>query len=168
MSGIVEKLRLLNVGSDDFVTLNYSDGTDVWHINESHIEETVAETETAAMLGGLLASGLPVSSTYGETDILAEMRDNGELEDYDREDWFAQYLTEVLTRTIYDGEYSLDYSTEQYDYKRGFCTITAEVRLRAGDLYKLETDLSTFVTADSVVSGFEVTVTTSQGTLKLD
>jgi hypothetical protein len=28
----------------------------------------------------------------------------------------------------------LEYSTTQYDYKRGRCDISAEVRVRAGDL----------------------------------
>ena len=49
----------------------------------------LAETDTAAgMLAGLLASGVPVYSGWGEpsegADILNEMRGNGALEDYER------------------------------------------------------------------------------------
>ena len=54
MEDIVKKLRELNVSDEDYVTLNYTEGADVWHINESHVEETVSETNTASMLGNLL------------------------------------------------------------------------------------------------------------------
>ena len=105
MSDIIKRLGELSVTEDAFVTLSYSEGVDVWHINESHVEESVAETNTAAMLAKLLVSGLAVSDTYGDGDILAEMRDSGALDDYDRGDFsFEEYLTEVLVNTIYDGE----------------------------------------------------------------
>jgi hypothetical protein len=168
MSDIVNKLRELNVSDENYVTLSYTDGADVWHINESHVEETVAETGTAGMLAGLLSSGIPVSGIYGDGDILGEMRDNGLLEDYDREEWFTEYLTEQLVSTIYDGEYSLDYSTTQYDYKRGRCDISTEVRVKASELYKAEADPHCFVLLDSVVRGFQVSVDTDSGTLTLN
>ena len=172
MSDIVNKLRELDVSDDDYVTLAYAEGADVWHINESHVEETVAETNTAAMVAGVLASGVPAYSEWGSpansTDIVSQMRFDGALDDYDREGWFEDYLTEVLATTIYDNEYCLEYSTEQYDYKRGRCDISATVRVRAGDLYNLEEDQDTLTTADSVVSGFAVSVKTSAGTLTLD
>jgi len=168
MSDIVNKLRELNVSDENYVTLSYTEGTDVWHINESHVEEAVSETSTASMLGSLLASGVTVSDTYSEGDILAEMRCNGLLEDYEREGGFEDYLTEQLVSTIYDGEYSLEYSTEQYDYKRGRCDISTTVRVRAADLYEIDDNESSFVSADSIVSGFEVSVQTPAGTLTLN
>jgi len=168
MSDIVNKLRELNVSDENYVTLSYSEGCEVWHINESHVQESVSETNTAAMLGSLLASGVTVSDTYGDGDILAAMRDNGLLEDYEREGGFEDYLTEQLVSTIYDGEYSLEYSTEQYDYKRGRCDISTTVRVRASDLYEIDDNKSSFVSADSIVSGFKVSVQTAAGTLTLD
>jgi hypothetical protein len=57
MGDFVNRLRDLDVDDDDCVTLSYSEGCEVWHINESHVEESVAETETAALVAGLLASG---------------------------------------------------------------------------------------------------------------
>ena len=161
MEDIVKKLRELNVSDEDYVTLNYTEGADVWHINESHVEETVSETNTASMLGNLLASGVTVSDIYSEGDILSEMRSNGLLEDYEREGDFEDYLTEQLVNTIYDGEYSIEYSTEQYDYKRGFCNISTEVRVRVADLYKLGPK------ADSILAGFDVSVSVNGGTLTL-
>jgi len=161
MSDIIKRLGELSVTEDAFVTLSYSEGVDVWHINESHVEESVAETNTAAMLARLLVSGLAVSDTYGDGDILAEMRDSGALDDYDRGDFsFEEYLTEVLVNTIYDGEYAIAYSTTQYDYKRGRCDISTTVRLRIADL-------ATHAAADSVVRGFDVSVVTDAGTLTL-
>lgn len=167
MSNITNTLRELNVVDGAYVTLRYTEGADVWHINDSHVEDAVGETSTAALLAGLLASGVTVSDTYSEGDLLGEMRSNGLLDDYDREGGFEDYLTEQLVSTIYDGEYSLEYSTEQYDHKRGRCDISTTVRVRAGDLYELSDDTSSFVSADSVVRGFDVSVQTPAGTLTL-
>jgi len=179
MSDFITRLKELGVQADDCLTLSYSEGCDVWHINESHVEESVAETSTATMLGALLASPVPVYGGWGGvepgSDILNEMRDNGELEEYDYEGWFEEYVTDRLVATIYDGEYSLEYSTEQYDYKRGRCDISTEVRVRAGDLYNAtemaqKTDNLRFFgfTADKFVKGFTVSVETKNGTLTLN
>jgi hypothetical protein len=175
MSDITDRLRELSVGADDCLTLTYTEGCDVWHVNESHVQESVSETSTAAMLAGLLASGVPVYGAYGNAepgcDILNEMRDNGALDDYDYEGWFEEYLTEKLQETIYDGEYSLDYSTTQYDYKRGRCDISTEVRVRAGDLYDMvdyQNDTTVGRTPSSLTTGFEVSVQTKAGTLTFD
>ena len=172
MGNFVNKLRELGVQDNDYVTLTYTEGADVWHINESHVEETIGETETAGMLAGLLATGVPVYSNWGDPseggDILNEMRANDALDDYERGDeCFDEYLTEVLATTVYENEYSLEYSTQQYDYKRGRCEISTTVRVRAGDLYSLDGDTTSFVTVDSIVSGFETSVETDNGTLTL-
>ena len=174
MGEFINRLREVGAGDDDFVTLSYTEGNDVWHINESHVTDSVAETSTASLLAGLLASGIPIYSSWGEpsqgSDILNDMRCNGLLEDYDYEGWFDEFLTEKLVETIYDGEYSLEYSTEQYDYKRGRCDISTEVQVRVGDLVAAEesTDLRfSFFSADTFVNGFEVRVETKNGTLTL-
>ena len=176
MGDFVNRLRELGVKDDGCVTLSYSEGCDVWHINESHVEESVSETATAELVAGLLVMGVPVYSSYGEmsegSDILNDMRNNDELEDYERgEEYFQDYLTEKLQTTIYDGEYALEHSTEQYDYKRGRCDISAEVRVSAGDLYAADAATAgrfEFFNAASFVSGFKVSVQTENGTLTLD
>mgnify|MGYP003632396402 FL=1 len=171
MSDIVNKLRELNVSDENYVTLSYTEGAEVWHINDSHVEEAVNETGTVAMLAGLLASGVAVASMYGDGDLLGEMRDNGLLEDYERgEEYFQEHITEKLQETIYDGEYSLEHSTEQYDHKRGRCDISTTVRVKAGDLYAADTATVgrfQFFDASSFVSGFDVSVQTPAGTLTL-
>ena len=171
MGDFINKLRELNVGDEDFVTLNYTEGADVWHINESHVEDAVGETSTASLLAGLLTSGVAVTGMYGDGDILDEMRSNGLLEDYERgEENFQEYVADKLRETIYDGDYALAYSTEQYDFKRGRCDISTNVRVRAGDLMAADASSLgryTFFSADSFVSGFDVSVKTPAGTLTL-
>ena len=175
MSDFVNKLRELAVADDDFVTLSFTEGNEVWHCTDSYVQDSVYETETAAMLAGLLSSGVPIYGAWGSAepggDILNEMRLNGLLDDYDYEGWFQEYLTEKLQETIYEGEYSLEYSTEQYDYKRGRCDISTEVRVRAGDLFAAENSSEfRFIgfSAASLVGGFEVSVETKNGTLTLN
>jgi len=176
MSDIVNTLRELNVSEDDVVALSYTEGADVWHINESHVQESVEETGTASMLAELLVSPVPVYNRYGEVsegnDILNDMRADFLLDDYDRgDDCFGDYIQEKLAETIYDGEYSLEYSTTQYDYKRGRCDISTAVRVRAGDLFVADESKEgrfEFFSADSFVSGFNVSVKTKAGTLTLN
>ena len=176
MGDFVNRLRELGVEDDGCVTLSYSEGCEVWHINESHVEESVYETETAAMVAGLLASGVPVYGAWGSVsegnDILNDMRAQDVLEDYERGvECFEEYLTEKLQETIYDGEFSIEYSTTQYDYKRGRCDISAEVRVRAGDLYAADASNDgryAYFTADNFVRGFAVSVETKNGSLTLN
>ena len=175
MSNFINQLQKLEVAEDSYVTLSYTEGNDVWHVNESHVADSVAETSTASLLAGLLASGVPVYSGWGEpslgNDILNDMRVNGELDNYDYEGWFEEYLAERLVETIYDGEYALEYSTTQYDYKRGRCDISTEVQVRVGDILKAELDKSgrfQYFNVDNFVSGFNVSVQTPNGTLTVD
>ena len=112
------------------------------------------------MLAELLATpNVKVCSRY-EEDILDEMRTEGLLDDYDREDWFEEYLTGVLQTHAY--EYDLmTISTERHDHKRGTCEVATNVKVMASDLYKLEEKAASFV------AGFEVVVQTENGLLTL-
>ena len=176
MSDFVNRLRELNVDENNFVTLKYTEGNDVWHINDGYVTESVHETATASLLASLLASGIPVYDSWGTPseggDILNQMRDSGELDDYERgEEYFEEYITERLADTIYDGEYSLEYSTKQYDYKRGRCDISTAVQVRIGDIFNADAATSgrhLFFSADNFVSGFDITVQTSNGSLTLN
>lgn len=169
-NNIVKKLTELKVDDSALLTVSYSEGADVWHINESHVEESVGETDTAQMFASLLTSGIPVYSQWGSadegSDILNQMRDNGALDDYDRDGYFEDFIQGVLTETIYDNEYDLEYSTQQYDYKRGRCDISVTVRCRAGDLYTQDKK-SDVISVDSALGAFELTVDTDAGTLTL-
>ena len=41
---------------------------------------------------------------------------------------FEEYLADTITENFYDVEL-IEYSTEKYDHKRGFTTLTAEVEI---------------------------------------
>jgi len=160
MGSIIETLQGLNVSSEDYVYLNYEDSASVWHISDDYVETALAETDTASMLGTALATpGVTVLSRY-EEDILNTMRDEGMLEDYDREGGFEEYLTEKIQEEAYQHDL-LTISTERHDHKRGTCEIAANIKVLAGDLYDLGS------AADSFVAGFDIVVQTTAGTLTL-
>ena len=160
MENIVETLKELNVGSDDYVYLNYEDSAEVWHISDDYIEGALRDTDTVGMLAALLATpGITVLSRY-EEDILGTMRDEGLLEDYDRADWFEDYLAEKIQQEAYQYDL-LTISTERHDHKRGTCEISSNVKVLAGELYQLGAG------ADSFVAGFDIVIQTNAGTLTL-
>jgi hypothetical protein len=158
---IIETLKELNVSNEDYVYLNYTDSAEVWHISDDYVGTALGETETAGMLAGVMATkGVTVLSRYDE-DILATMRDEGMLDDYDREGYFEEYLTEKIQEEAYQYDL-LTISTERHDHKRGTCEIAANIKVAAADLYNLGAG------ANSFVSGFDVVVQTSAGTLTLN
>jgi len=160
VENIVETLRELNVAEEDFVYLNYEDSAEVWHISDDYIENALGETDTASMLAGALATpGVTVLSRYDE-DILGTMRDEGMLDEYERNGDFEWFLSAKIQEHAYEYDL-LTISTERHDHKRGTCGVSANLKVKAGDLYRLGT------TADSFVSGFDVVVQTRAGTLTL-
>jgi hypothetical protein len=161
MSDIVKTLQEMSIDAEDFIYLNYEDRASVWHISDDYVQNALGETDTASMLANALATeGVTVYSRY-EEDILGYMRDEGMLDDYDREGWFEDYLCEKIVEEAYNYDL-LTISTERHDHKRGTCEISANLKVRAGDLYEMGTG------ADGFVSGFEVVVQTKAGTLTLN
>ena len=158
---IIETLKELNVSSEDYVYLNYTDSAEVWHISDDYVSTALGETETAAMLAGAMATtGVTVLSRYDE-DILGTMRDEGMLDDYDRDGYFEDYLTGKIQEEAYQYDL-LTITTERHDHKRGTCEVATNIKVAAADLYNLGDG------ANSFVSGFDVVVQTAAGTLTLD
>jgi len=52
----------------------------------------------------------------------------------------------------------IEYSTEKYDHKRGFTTLTAQVQIPVGN----------FIKVHPFVSGWTISVKTDNGTLTFD
>jgi hypothetical protein len=160
MGTIIDALRNLDVGAEDYVYLNYEDRADVWHIADDYIDVALGDTDTAEVLARSLATpGVTVFSRYGE-DILGNMRDEGMLDDYDREGWFEEYLCDKIREEAYNYDL-LTISTERHDHKRGTCEVASNVKVAAADLYGLGED------ADGFVRGFDVVVQTEHGSLTL-
>ena len=158
---IIETLKELNVSNEDYVYLNYTDSAEVWHISDDYVSTALGETETAAMLAGAMATtGVTVLSRYDE-DILGTMRDEGMLDDYDRDGYFEDYLTGKVQEEAYQYDL-LTITTERHDHKRGTCEVAANIKVAAADLYNLGDG------ANSFVSGFDVVVQTKAGTLTLN
>jgi hypothetical protein len=162
MGSIIETLKNLNIEDEAFVYLNYEDSTEVWHISDDYIETALNETNTASMLAGLLVcpGNITVLSRYDE-DILENMRAEGMLDDYEREGWFEEYLTDKIREEAYQYDL-LTISTERHDHKRGTCEVASNVKVRAGDLYGLGDRM-----ADAFVAGFDLVVQTDNGLLTL-
>ena len=162
MGNIVETLRDLNVAEEDFVYLNYEDSAEVWHISDDYIETALGETDTASVLGVALATpGVTVLSRYDE-DILGNMRDEGMLDEYERDGDFEWFLTSKIQEEAYQYDL-LTISTERHDHKRGTCEVAANLKVKAGELYALGD-----AGANAFMSGFDVAVQTATGTLTLN
>ena len=152
-----EKLTNLKVQENEMVTLSYSDGTDVFVHNETEVETAMAETDVISVFSELIATpGLHVSTQYGG-NVLGRLREDNLLEDYDRGGDFGAYLNDVISDNFYDVD-MIEYSTERYDHKRGFCTLRAQVQVSAGDLIKL----------NPYLNGWTASVKTENGTLTFD
>ena len=155
---ITQKIKNLNLADDAIVTLSYSEGTDVFVHNETEIETALSETDVVSSLASLIATrGLHVSSRWSG-QIIESLREGGHLDEYERGSFtFEDYLTEFLTENFYDQDF-IDHSTEKYDHKRGFCTLSTEVQVSAKDI----------VSASPTLSGWSISIPTENGTLTFD
>ena len=159
MSTVVGRLRSLNIAPDTMVSLNYSEGADCFMHTEDQVETAMSETDVLYRFSNLVATrGLNVHTRYG-TDVIEELRENGFLDDYERDFTFSDYIEDVVRDNYYDLDV-LDHSTEAYDYKRGFCTLTADLLVSAQDLYDNENTVD--------LTGWEVSVSTENGTLTFE
>ena len=157
MSTIFDKLKNLELPENTEVSLSLSEGTDVFVHNETEVETALSETDVVSTFSDLVATpGLNAKTRYG-TDIIESLRDEGLLDDYERGTFnFAEYISEAITDNFYDVDL-IDYSTEKYDHKRGFCTLTADVVV----------PLNTLLETRPFLGSWEVSVPTENGTLVL-
>ena len=157
MSSLSEKLTSLNLASDAMAVLTYSDGVDVFVHNETEVETALSETDVVEQFSELLATPrLNVYTLYGD-NVMSELRDGYYLDEYERDYTFADYLTETIKENIYEFDF-IDRSVEKYDHKRGFCTLTAEVKVSVSDLLE----------KNPLLFWWNVSVKTDNGTLTFD
>lgn len=155
---LVDKIKKLNIPDDSFVTLTCEEGTDVFHFNETEIETALEDTDVVESLCSLLATPkLDVRDSWQGESIIQNLRDQDLLENYERGSFdFESYLTETVKENFYDIEL-IDYSTEKYDHKRGFTTLTATVKI----------PVQNFIEVEPFCAGWSVSVDTEDGTLTL-
>jgi len=155
---VVKRLQSLNLPEDAMVTLTLEEGTDVFVHNETEVEDAINETSVIYDFASLIANTKLDARNRWSGNIIQHLRDNDFLEEYERGSFaFEDFLAETLTENFYDTEL-IDYSTEKYDHKRGFTTLSAQV----------EIPLTNFVEIDPSVSGWTVSVETNNGTLTFD
>ena len=154
----IDKIKALNLSKDSEVTLSYEDGTDVFVHNETEVETALEDTDVVETLASLITTpGLNVKTQYGQNPM-DSLREEGLLEDYERGSGdFTEYVTSAIRENFYDVDL-IDYSTEKYDHKRGFCTLSTEVKVSAEDLFNSGADISQWT----------VSVKTDSGTLTID
>jgi len=158
MSEMINKLINLDLKDETIVTLTYSEGTDVFVHNETEVETALDETHVVNAFSDLITTpGLKVKTTYGH-DVMDSLRDSYLLEDYPRDfSGFSEFVADVIRENFYDIDY-IDYSVEKYDHKRGFCTLSADVKLTLSEI--LETR--------PPIDGWKASVKTANGTLTIN
>ena len=155
---VVKRLQSLNLPEDAMVRLTYEEGTDVFVHNETEVEDAMNETDVINSFASLIANTKLDARNRWSGNVIQHLRDNDFLDEYERGSFeFEDFLAETLTENFYDTDL-IEYSTEKYDHKRGFCTLTAQV----------EVPFANFVEVNPFVSGWKVSVETENGTLSFD
>ena len=155
---VVKRLQSLKLPDDALVTLTYAEGTDVFVHNETEVDDAMSETSVINEFATLIAQSKLDARNRWSGNILQHLREELYLEDYERGSFaFEEYLAETLSENFYDVDL-IEYSTEKYDHKRGFTTLTAQV----------EVPLANFVEVNPFVTGWTVSVDTDNGTLSFD
>lgn len=140
------------------ITLTMEEGTDVFVHNETEVEDAMNNTSVISDFASLIADTKLDARNRWSGNIIQHLRDNDFLDEYERGSFaFEDFLTETLTENFYDTDL-IEYSTEKYDYKRGFTTLTAQVEIPYANFMKVK----------PFISGWTVSVETDNGTLTFD
>ena len=153
-----EKLKNLRTAPNAMATLTYSEGTDVFLMNEDEVDTALSSTDVVEQFSELIATpGITVTTPFG-TNIIQELRHGGFLESYERGSYgFSDFISETIRENFYEFDF-IDSSIEKYDHKRGFCTLTAEVKIPVEDL----------IMESPYTGGWTVSVPTENGTITLN
>jgi len=154
---VYKKLQSLNLPEDAKVSLRFSEGADVFVHNETEVETALSDTDVVNRFSELVATrGLNAQTRWGD-NIVDEIRNQGMLDDYVRDDTFSDFISEMMHENFYEFDF-IETSTEKYDHKRGFCTLSAEVEVPIVNLMQVQPNLF----------GWDVVVETPLGSLSVD
>jgi len=155
---VLKRLQSLNLSDDSIITLIREEGTDVFVHNETEVEDAINETTVIEDFATLISNTELDARNRWSGNIIEHLRENDFLDDYERGSFaFEDYLAETLSENFYDVDL-IEYSTEKYDHKRGFTTLTAEV----------EIPYENFIKVKPFISGWTVSVETDNGILTFD
>ena len=152
---IIDTINNLDVTDDTIVTLRYEDRHEGWHATGDLEENAVRETSTADMVAGLiLDKQLAVTTSFGDETALDAMRAADFLDEYERGEYaFEQFIAETIRENPFEMDEFVEFSTEQYDHKRGVCTVSAQFKTTVGSIKN----------SPSSVSGWEISIPTNNG-----
>jgi hypothetical protein len=126
-----KRLRSLGLEDDTAVVMSYEEGCDVHHYTDDFIENAIAATDILSTLASAITEP-PLYNSVGNY-VLEEMRDDGLLNDYPRDDsGFEEYVQEVLGENHWDYDW-FERETERFDHKRGFTTFRLVFDMKVGD-----------------------------------
>ena len=154
---VTSTLESLNLADDAIATLTYSEGCDVFHFNETEIDDALKYTSVVTKFASLVSNPKLNARQKYTGNILDYLRESGHLEDYVRGSaTFKEYLSETISYNFHDLD-MIEYHTEHYDHKRGFTTLTVEVDVPVSELIEEAPSLT----------GWKISVKTELGTLLL-
>ena len=150
----LKQLRKLDLPTNSNVTLTCTTGQGVVHYTDTdHEGKTVVETGIATKVAGLVTN-----RALANNNLITELRKWDLLEDYERgKGKFQEYVAEAIVNN-WRGYSLLDVTTEIYDHKRGFSTVTAEVNTTMDEVLKLD---------ESNLTDWVVKVQLGTGTLEI-
>ena len=148
----MSKINNIPGNNDTIVTLTYEDHHEGW--------DSIAQTGTAEQLAYILTNySLQAKTPWGENNALDVMRDQDLLEDYERGDEdFTGYVTEKIKENFMELDSLIECSIEQYDHKRGKCTVSSELVVTLGNLKE----------SPHSASGWTASVDHNDGTFSVD
>jgi hypothetical protein len=153
--GLIQKLQEANLDSDTRIELRSEHGEDVVHAWDGYESEVISNSDLVSDL-----TELALHPSNRNTYILDDLRNDGLLDDYERGSYeFEEYVHDTIMEEYHNYGW-VETETEQYDYKRGFCTAYVQYNTTVG---KLMENLSDFDWGN-----WTAEVDTDLGTLKID
>ncbi len=149
----IQKLKAANLNTDTRVVLTFEDGSDVVHCHDNYENEVIGGTCIASYL-----SEMAINPSLGNNHVIQEMRQNGLLDDYARgSDDFEDFVSEVVSENWREYDW-IEASTEKYDHKRGFTTVSTFLETTVEAVSKM---------ADFELAGWSIQVDTPLGSLEI-
>jgi hypothetical protein len=145
---------------DTIVTLTYEDRHEGWHSTGDLPEDALQQTCTADQVASVITDyKLEAKTSWGDNNALDEMRDKDLLEDYDRGNYdFDGFVTEAIKENFWELDSLIETSIEQYDHKRGVCTVSSTLKTTLGQLKQ----------SPGSASGWTATVEHNGGSFSVD
>ena len=150
----IQKLKAANLKGDTTIRLKFSDGRGVIHCHDNFEDEVVGDSSIVNYL-----SEMVTNPTLSNNNILAEMRESGLLEDYERGTFeFEDFIAEVISENWREYEW-IDTTTEIHDYKRGHTEVSAVLETTAKNILEM---------SDFELEGWEIEVDHPLGVLEIE